>query len=469
MASTFPPVDPVHRQPNLPLQTVLPEMTVARYRVGLSVVFILALLLRLVPLRNPGIDWAIVQADSWHYTAPADGLKAGCGYAALENGACQAAETRYPPGYSIFLTLMPSLRAAVAVQALMGATVCVITSVVVAWFWDYWSALLVAALIAVDLASVATGASIVAEQLFQLVVAIIILLAAAMIRSAGKSRFMPLAIAASVVLAVAIMIRPTGMFVPVAVGATILVLPISWRARMSSILIIAFLPAVAVIGWTYRNVSCCNVPTIATIGANDLYRFKAAAVVAYSEHESFEVAQHQLDLALPPNVRPGTDPDEVERRAIQIFRERPVALALVTVKGAAVLLFAPAGSVLSRMLGLEWRAPNAGHPTEDILPAASSLFSDPGMLALVVFQVALCILIVAGIIFALINTREMSKAQRDLVLLCALIAIVLLAPNAGGPAKFRMRTHAEPAMVILAAIGLRHAFAKLSPSKINRV
>lgn len=468
MASTFPPVDPVHRQPNLPLQTVLPEMTVARYRVGLSVVFILALLLRLVPLRNPGIDWAIVQADSWHYTAPADGLKAGCGYAALENGACQAAETRYPPGYSIFLTLMPSLRAAVAVQALMGATVCVITSVVVAWFWDYWSALLVAALIAVDLASVATGASIVAEQLFQLVVAIIILLAAAMIRSAGKSRFMPLAIAASVVLAVAIMIRPTGMFVPVAVGATILVLPISWRARMSSILIIAFLPAVAVIGWTYRNVSCCNVP-IATIGANDLYRFKAAAVVAYSEHESFEVAQHQLDLALPPNVRPGTDPDEVERRAIQIFRERPVALALVTVKGAAVLLFAPAGSVLSRMLGLEWRAPNAGHPTEDILPAASSLFSDPGMLALVVFQVALCILIVAGIIFALINTREMSKAQRDLVLLCALIAIVLLAPNAGGPAKFRMRTHAEPAMVILAAIGLRHAFAKLSPSKINRV
>ncbi len=433
-------------------------MNVLRYRLALGVIFILALLLRLVPLRNPGIDWAIVQTDSWHYTAPAEGLKAGCGYAALENGKCQAAETRYPPGYSIFLALMPTLRAAVVFQALMGAAVCVITSVVVAWFWDYWSALLAAALMAIDLASVVTGATIVAEQPFQLVLAAIILIVAGMILLAGKSRIVPLAILTSVFLALAIMIRPTGIFVPFAVGATILTLPISWRARLSSILIVALLPAAAVIGWTHRNVSCCHLHTIASIGADDLYRFKAAAVVAFSEHKTFDLAQHQLDLALPPNVRCDTDPGEVERRAIQIFRERPVALALVTAKGVAVLLFVPAGSVLSRMLGLEWRASNPGGYKDDIQPVLSSLSSDPGMLALVVFQIAQCILVAVGIIFALINLRGMSKAQRELVLLCAVMAIVLLAPNAGGSAKFRTRTPAAPVMVILAAIGLRRAF-----------
>ena len=433
-------------------------MNVVRYRLALGVFFVLALMLRFVPLRNPGIDWAIVQADSWHYTAPAEGLKAGCGYAALEDGKCQAPETRYPPGYSIFLALVPTLRTAVGLQALMGAAVCVITSVVVAWLWDYWSALLAAVLMAFDLASVATGATIVAEQPFQLVLAAIVLLVAVMILLAGKSRILPLAIPTSVLLALAIVIRPTGIFVPFAVSATIFVLPISWRARMGSILIVSLLPAAAVIGWTHRNVSCCHVSTIATAGANDLYRFKAAAVVALSEHESFDLAQHQLDLALPPNVHPGNDPDEVERRAMQIFRERPVALALVTAKSAVVLLFAPAGTVLSRMLGLEWRASNPGGHKEEVQPVLSSLYSDPGMLALVVFQIAYCILIAVGIIFALINVRGMSKAQREMVLLCAVTVILLLAPNVGGAAKFRMRTPAAPAMVILAAVGLRRPF-----------
>ncbi|MGA9720841.1 MAG: hypothetical protein WBQ86_00170 [Candidatus Binatus sp.] len=215
------------------------------------------------------------------------------------------------------------------------------------------------------------------------------------------------------------------------------------------------LPAVAVVGWTHRNVSCCNVSTIATAGANDLYRFKAAAVVALSEHESFDVAQHQLDLALPPNVRPGNDPDEVERRAMRIFRERPIAVARMTAKSAAVLLFVPAGTVLSRMLGFDWRASNPGGRKEDIQPVLSSLFSDPGMLLLVVFQIVYCLVIAVGIVLALINVREMNAEQRRLVLLCALMAMVLLAPNVGGAAKFRMRSPAAPAMVILAAIGLR--------------
>lgn len=430
-------------------------MNVFRYRLALSVVLLLALALRLVPLRNPGIDWAIVPADSWHYMAPAEGLKAGCGYAALENGKCQEAETRYPPGYSIFLACLPSLRSAVALQALMGAAVCVITSVVVALFWDYWAALIAAALMAFDLASVATGATIVAEQPFQLILVLIIQLMAVLILPSGKSRILPFAIVASVLLALAIMVRPTGMFVPLAVAATILSLPIPWQVRVSSILIVSLLPAAAVIGWTHRNVSCCNISTIATAGANDLYRFKAAAVVALSEHESFDAAQHQLDLALPPNIRPGNDPEEVERRAMQIFREHPIAVARMTAKSAAVLLFVPAGTVLSRMLGFKWKASNAGNRKEDIQPILSSVFSDPGILILVVFQIVYCIVVAVGIVLALTNVRAMNRAQRELVLLCALMAIVLLAPNVGGAAKFRMRAPAAPAMAILAAIGLR--------------
>ena len=54
------------------------------------------------------------------------------------------------------------------------------------------------------------------------------------------------------------------------------------------------------------------------------------------------------------------------------------------------------------------------------------------------------------------------------------MAIVLLAPNVGGAAKFRMRTPAAPAMVILAAIGLRRFLRgsrfeskSCSPASIN--
>jgi 4-amino-4-deoxy-L-arabinose transferase-like glycosyltransferase len=434
-------------------------MSPRRYRLCLGVILILALMLRLLPLRNPGFDWAIVQVDSQHYMAGAEGLIAGCGYADVENGKCGTAETRFPPAYSVFLTAMPTLRTAVVFQAFMGAIVCLITAVVVAWFWDYWTALLAATLMAFDLASVATGAAIVAEQTFQLTLAAIILTVAAMILPSGKSRILILAAIAGILLALAIMIRPTGIFVPIAVVATILVMPIPWRSRIISLLIVSLIPAAAVIGWTARNVSCCHIHTIANSGANDLYRFKAAAVVAFSEHVSFEQAQHQLDLALPPNVHAGTDPDELERRAFQIFRAHPLALAFVTAKGVAVLLFGPAGSFLSRLLGLEWRAPNAGLPKDDLEPTLSSLSSSPDMIALVAFQIGLCILVALGIVFALINVREMNPAQKELVLICTLMIFVLLAPNAGGSAKFRMRTHAEPAMVILAAIGLRRALA----------
>ena len=71
------------------------------------------------------------------------------------------------------------------------------------------------------------------------------------------------------------------------------------------------------------------------------------------------------------------------------------------------------------MLGLEWRASNPGGHKEDIQPILSSLFSDPGMLTLVVFQIVYCIVIAVGIILALTNVREMNKAQREMVLLCA--------------------------------------------------
>jgi hypothetical protein len=143
---------------------------------------------------------------------------------------------------------------------------------------------------------------------------------------------------------------------------------------------------------------------------------------------------------------------------MQIISEHPVAVARVAAKSAAVLLFLPAGSFLSRLLGLEWRASDPGGHKEDFQPVLSSLSSDPAMLALVVFQIAYCLFIIVGIIFALINVREMSRAHKEIVLLCILMAIVLLAPNIGGAAKFRMRTPAAPAMVILAAVGLRRAF-----------
>src|ERR1700693_2379523 len=90
----------------------------------LFAIALIALVVRLLTLARPGINWAFSSYDSVQYTELADGLRNGCGFARLVDSKCAPPETLRTPGYPIFLRLTSSLRSAIALQAWMSAAVC---------------------------------------------------------------------------------------------------------------------------------------------------------------------------------------------------------------------------------------------------------------------------------------------------------------------------------------------------------
>src|SRR6266478_9287223 len=100
---------------------------------ALAAIALISLLVRLAPLIRPGIGWA-TKPDSVDYIHLANGLVAGCGFERAEFGRCLQAELVRTPGYPLFLAVFSSMRAALAVQAILGAAVMLI-SALFAWRW----------------------------------------------------------------------------------------------------------------------------------------------------------------------------------------------------------------------------------------------------------------------------------------------------------------------------------------------
>jgi hypothetical protein len=139
----------------------------ASYAVLLGVA-IVALLLRLAPLlRGVGTN-----PDSGRYIELAQGLRHGCGFARWLNKSCSTVETFRTPGYPLFLAAMPSLRAAVAVQAIMGAAVCLLIGLFVLDHWGPTAAVAAELIIALDIPSILFGAMILSDLPFQFLVTV---------------------------------------------------------------------------------------------------------------------------------------------------------------------------------------------------------------------------------------------------------------------------------------------------------
>ena len=110
----------------------------------------LALLLRLAPLLRPGSDWLISAHQADQYIALARGLHFGCGFARLVDGTCLEPEQLRTPGYPVFLSLIPTVRYTVAVQALIGAAICLMIGQFTRRRWGLPAGAMAAALLAID-------------------------------------------------------------------------------------------------------------------------------------------------------------------------------------------------------------------------------------------------------------------------------------------------------------------------------
>src|SRR5260370_10129765 len=117
-----------------------------------AVIALVSLLVRLAPLIRPGIGWATT-SDSIGYIHLANGLVAGCGFARAVFGRCLQAELVRTPGYPLYLALFPSMRAALAVQAVLG-TAGIFISALFTWRWiGITGAFIVAAVLPLDVPS----------------------------------------------------------------------------------------------------------------------------------------------------------------------------------------------------------------------------------------------------------------------------------------------------------------------------
>src|SRR5580704_7077626 len=184
-----------------------------------------ALILRLLPLLRPGDGWAVLD-DSHGYLALAHGLLSGCGFARLINGACRSPELYRLPGYPFFILMMPSLRVAVFVQALLGALTCLL----VGWFtWAQWgltAGIIAQTLLALDIPSIVASSTIMSDCLFQalLTSAVLLQLLAISPGSANRKSFW-LVLAAAVLLACTVLIRAIAIVVPLLAVVPVMLMP----------------------------------------------------------------------------------------------------------------------------------------------------------------------------------------------------------------------------------------------------
>jgi 4-amino-4-deoxy-L-arabinose transferase-like glycosyltransferase len=428
-----------------------------RPKLILASIFVLALLVRLAPLLNNGSSWAVVGYDSSRYVEAAEGLRLGCGYARYIGRACTTPEVRRPPGYSVFLALMPSLRTAIALQAMMGALICILIGVVMRLYWSPEVGLFAALLLAIDICSATAGDALMSEALFQLMlvagVCLILYIVAAPWRPYTT---ISLTILSGAFLGLAALVRPVGVLLPTVAGVPFLLdAKIAWSKRAALALIVVVVSSVIISAWIERNVRCCNVHTIATTGAIDFYYWKAAGILAYSSNESIAQATQDLEAALPPGTNADSIPDELSRRSWKIILSHPEASFIVTTKYFLYLLVVPAGSFLSGMLGLEWQAPQAGNGDsfEKLPSTLRRLIESPIMTFLIIYQIALALFILFGIARAVLSYRSFRFEEQLALGFLLCVSLLLLGIAAGADTKFRNRMPVAPFLSMIASAG----------------
>jgi len=138
------------------------------------VIALFAVLIRLAPVMRSNLDTALIHDDSFWYIQTADGLRHGCGFARLIDGACARAEIMRTPGYPLFLTMMPSIRWALAAQAVVGGIVAILVALWIVRSWSVGAALLTEFLVAFDLPSEVLSNQVMAEELFQLLLLLVV-------------------------------------------------------------------------------------------------------------------------------------------------------------------------------------------------------------------------------------------------------------------------------------------------------
>jgi hypothetical protein len=318
----------------------------------LIIVAAIAVVLRLWPLMVvSGTERAMdPNGDSVGYVDLAHGLSSGCGFARLSNGKCMSPQINRTPGYPLFLSLMPDLRIALAVQALLSGLMIFVLGAFVSSRWGLSAGLIAATLVALDVPSIVYSNEIMSETLFTVFFVLGVLAALSARPRGNRGQRFALVTLSSILFGAAILVRPIGQFAVLAPAMIPLAFAgVSWPRRIGYVALIVSIPAMVVAGWSARNYRVSGVASFSTIGAINFFYYRAGGTLAYASHVGWEA---ELKKLTPPDKRAG-----FTRQAIKIIAHHPVAFVEMTTWTLLYLCFVPDRAPLSHLLGVQQSFP----------------------------------------------------------------------------------------------------------------
>jgi hypothetical protein len=429
-----------------------------RQTAWLVLIGMIAFILRLAPLARGDLTFQ-TGWDAADYIPLARGIQHGCGFARFVDGHCGIADVSRPPGYPFFLALMPGLRTALVIQAFLGAALCVWLGYFISTHWGMGPGLMGAVLLATDIPSIVYGGMIMSEALFQfLLTGAILLEMSAIIADDSSTRTNSKALAAAGMLAVAAMIRPTGLLLPLFAAIPFLwIRRTTWRRALALGLLAFALPAVAMLAWTVRNERVAGLSAPSSDSVVTIFYYNAAGVLAYGKHISFEEAASELAYEIgwrgPPLPMPDKPTREMMLKSFKIFREYPLAALIVTVRGLLLVATVPDRNELNDLLGTNGGGPLGLAPSFNILTRIRRTMKSPTLAILVMLQVLVNLFVWVGVARGLLHTDWKSKIDAVCMLLPLAVALAMLACAASPAAHARFRVPAVPFLAMLAGIG----------------
>ncbi len=210
----------------------------------------------------------------------------------------------------------------------------------------------------------------------------------------------------------------------------------------------ALLPAT----WAWRNFTQTGNFTLSTIAAINLYEYRAAWIVAQTEHISPQVAQADLRARFKRELgdRTMTEAEQAQRytrKALKILADAPLLTLRQGLEGLA-RIFLDFNNFESKLLCsyLASRAAST-HTQRD-----QGLYA-PCKAGLIIYQAVFLLVVYVGIGLIPMCWRTFGGDSRFLIALAAALIAYFALLSAGAEANVRFRMPFEPLLCVLSALG----------------
>ena len=273
------------------------------------------------------------------------------------------------------------------------------------------------------------------------------------------SRAVTLAIlGAAFLLGAATLVRPIGFLSPLLAPIPLLFIRETNFKRKTFLAIAAFLvPALIAGAWIIRNGRSTGIWTLSTVGAYDLYNYRAAGIVSSRNGGNLADAMialaHEQGFSKPPEYYSRELYHDTIRRSIRILTTDPLATARMTIRAFLWLTVVPDRSDLNIFLGLHGGTSVTYAASEGIALRLHDLLRSPALTGLVALEVLITVVVWIGVARAVVMLRKGRAGPAFLLLVPLAIAMLMILLAAGPEATGRMRTPAVPFLAMLAGIG----------------